>query len=125
LSSDISVLLFFIVSVAVIPRYVKGMEDTPEVVSGEVEETGDPSHEMDLEPVFQAVGAEAEMEAIAVHSVLQSNGIEAVLIGSSSLPNFPFEVRVPHEQVDEANALIEEARASGPAAAEEAEKATE
>lgn len=103
------------------------MEDTPEVVSGENEqiETGDPSHEMDLEPVFQAVGTEAEMEAMAVHSILEANGIEAVLIGSQSLPTFPFEVRVPHEQAEEAKRLIEEARASGPAAAEEAEKATE
>lgn len=65
------------------------------------------------------------MEAIAVQSVLEANGIEAVLMGSSSLPTFPFEVRVPHDQAGEARKLIDEARASGPAGAEEAERATE
>lgn len=97
------------------------MEPPEEVLT----EAGDPSHELDLETVFQAVGTEAEMEAIAVQSVLVSNGIEVVLMGSSSLPTFPFEVRVPHEQAEQARQLIEEARASGPAAAEEAERATE
>jgi uncharacterized glyoxalase superfamily protein PhnB len=84
----------------------------------------DSSHELDLEPVFSALGAEAEMEAIAIHSMLEANGITAIMVGSSSLPNLPFEVKVPREQAQQALRLIEEAKAAGPAAAEEAERQT-
>jgi len=41
------------------------------------------------------------------------------------LPNFPFEVRVAHEQADRARVLIADAEKIGPAAAEEAERASE
>ncbi|MCS7026864.1 MAG: VOC family protein [Bryobacteraceae bacterium] len=82
----------------------------------------DASHELDLEPVFTAVGADAELEALAIHSMLEANGVHAVVVGSSALPNLPFEVRVPSEERDLALRLIEEAKAAGPAAAEEAEQ---
>jgi hypothetical protein len=98
-------------------RYRKGMSETPE--------TANPSHDLDMESVLQSVGAEAEMEALAVHSLLNAAGIPAILVGSSSLPNLPFEVQVPHDHVDEARRRIAEAKAAGPAAAEEAERATE
>lgn len=62
------------------------------------------------------------MEAIAIHSMLEANGITAVMVGSSSLPNLPFEVKVPREKAQQALSLIEEAKAAGPAAAEEAEQ---
>ncbi|MBI3684256.1 MAG: DUF2007 domain-containing protein [Acidobacteria bacterium] len=85
----------------------------------------DPSHELDLETVFEAVGTEAEIAAMAVQSMLDANGIPAVLIGTSTMPNLPFEVRVPHDHIEEARRQIAEAEAAGPAAAEEAERATE
>lgn len=91
----------------------------------ETPETANPSHDLDMESVFQAVGSEAEMEALAVHSLLNAAGIPAILVGSSSLPNLPFEVQVPHDQVDDARRRIAEAKAAGPAGAEEAERATE
>ncbi len=81
----------------------------------------DTSHDLDLVPVFEAIGAEAEMEAIAIHSVLQASDIPAVLIGSSSLPNLPFLVKVPQDQVEQAQLRIKEAKAAGPSAAEEAQ----
>ncbi len=93
------------------------MTDTPEV--------SNPSHELDLESVFESAGAEGEMEAMAVHSLLAAAGIPAVIVGSSSLPNLPFEVQVPHDHVEEARKRIAEAEAAGPSAAEEAEKAME
>jgi hypothetical protein len=53
------------------------------------------------------------------------NGIAALIVGNTVLPNFPFEVRVAREYADRARLLIADAQASGPAAAEEAEKQTE
>ncbi|MBI3209360.1 MAG: DUF2007 domain-containing protein [Candidatus Solibacter usitatus] len=91
----------------------------------EVVQAGNPAHDLDLERVFRAVGTEAEMEAMAIEGLLRAGGIEAVLIGSSSLPTLPFEVRVPREEADAARRLIEEAKASGPQAAEEEELSTE
>jgi hypothetical protein len=91
----------------------------------EVAVTGDVSHQMDLATVFESQGAEGEMEAMAVHGVLTANGIDALLIGSSPMPNFPFLVKVPQESQEEAVRLIAEAQAAGPAAADEAEQAGE
>lgn len=96
-------------------RYGGGMEDNVAVPN-----PADSSHELDLEPVFSSLGAEAEMEVIAIQSLLEANGVTVVMVGSSSLPNLPFEVKVPRDQVNQALRLIEEARAAGPAAAEEA-----
>ena len=86
---------------------------------------GDISHDLDLATVFESQGAEGEMEAMAVHGVLVANGVEAVLVGSSSLPNLPFMVQVPLEAREEALRLLAEAQAAGPAAADEAEQAGE
>lgn len=81
----------------------------------------DTSHDLDLVAVFEALGTEAEMEAIAIHSILQANEIPAVLVGSSSLPNLPFQVKVPQDQVEQAQACLKEAKAAGPLGADEAQ----
>jgi hypothetical protein len=86
---------------------------------------GDASHSLDLETVFERVGTTAEMEALAVRSVLDAAGVASVLVGSSAIPNFPFTVKVPRSSIDQARTAIEEARSAGPAGAEEAEQATE
>ncbi|MBL8232674.1 MAG: hypothetical protein JNL98_29520 [Bryobacterales bacterium] len=93
------------------------MEDNVEVPN-----PADSSHELDLEPVFSAIGIEAEMEAIGIRTMLEANGIDAIVVGSSSMPNLPFEVRVPRDQAESALRVMEEAKAAGPAAAEEAEQ---
>lgn len=91
----------------------------------EVEEV-DESEELNLEPIYHSEGnAMAEVEAVGIKNVLESNGIAAVIVGDSVLPNFAFEVRVAREQVERAKSLLEEARRGGPAAAEEAERAGE
>jgi len=94
-------------------------QDTPQDVEA------DTSHAMDLVSVFEAMGADAEMEAMAVKGVLDAAGIDVVMVGSSSLPNLTFSVQVPVEMQEEALRRIEEAKAAGPAAAEEAERAGE
>jgi hypothetical protein len=87
----------------------------------EVEDV-DPSSELDLETIASAA---SEMEATGMKNFLDSNGIAAVLVGDSVLPNLAFEVRVARDQADRARQLIEKAEAVGPAAAEEAELESE
>jgi len=90
----------------------------------EVEEVDD-SEELDLETIFRSDDAAAEVEAIAIKSLLEANGIAAVLVGDSVLPNFGFEVKVARDQVENARKLIAQAEADGPAAAEAGELESE
>jgi hypothetical protein len=76
----------------------------------EVEEV-DPSSELDLETIASAT---SEMEATGMKSFLDSNGIAAVLVGDSVLPNLAFEVRVARDQADRARRLVQEAQRAGP-----------
>jgi hypothetical protein len=87
----------------------------------DVEEV-DPSSALDLETVASAA---SEMEATSIKNLLESNEIAAVLVGDSVLPNFAFDVRVAHDQAARARILIADAEYLGPAAAEEAERASE
>ena len=82
----------------------------------------DPSEDLDLEPIFHTA---AEFEALGVKNVLDANGITAVIVGDSVLPNLAFEVRVARDQVEPALALLEDAKKSGPADAEKAELESE
>lgn len=82
----------------------------------------DTSSGLDLETIASAA---SEMEATGMKNLLESNGITAILVGDSVLPNFPFEVRVAHDQVERARLLIANAEAGGPAAAEAAELESE
>jgi hypothetical protein len=86
----------------------------------------DPSDDLDLEPIYHSEGSTtAEFEALGVKNVLEANGITAVIVGDSVLPNLAFEVRVARDQVVRANAILEEAKKSGPADAEKAELESE
>jgi len=80
----------------------------------------DSSEQFDLEPVFRSDEHTAGMEALAIQSLLESQGIPAVLVGASVLPVLPFEVRVPKARLVEAERIIAEFKASGPQAAEDA-----
>ncbi len=87
----------------------------------------DPSADLDMAPVFHSEGSAptAEMEATEIQSLLVANGIDAMVVGTSTMPNLPFEVRVPKADVERARSIIDEAVAAGPAAAEEAAALTE
>jgi hypothetical protein len=93
-------------------------EDPPE---DEVK-AADSSSQLDLETIASAA---SEMEATGMTKFLESNGIAAVLVGDSVLPNLAFDVRVARDQADRARRLIVEAEKTGPAAAEEAELESE
>jgi hypothetical protein len=85
----------------------------------------DESSDLDMVTVFQSAGTTAEMEAMSVKTMLESNGIDAMIVSDSRLPNLPDEVRVPRDQVTEAKRVIQAALEAGPAGAAEAEASTE
>ncbi len=85
----------------------------------------DPSPELDMVALTERMGATAEMEVIAMKSVLDDAGIGSVIIGDSALPNFSFQLRVAQADVEQARSVLAEAEAAGPAAAAEAERLSE
>ena len=86
----------------------------------------DPSHELDLVPIYQSgtplVGA---IEVMGIKALLEANGIMAVSTGDSVQPELPFSLSVPRDQVEQAKQLIAEAQATGPADADAGEAETE
>jgi hypothetical protein len=67
----------------------------------------------------------SEMEADMIRGVLDAGGIPCLVVSAEQFPNLGFEVKVPRGRVVEAETLVAEARAAGPAAAAEAEAASE
>jgi hypothetical protein len=84
-----------------------------------------PGHELDMVTLFSSMNHDAEMEAMALHGLLQANGIESAVVGPSTIPSVEFQVQVPRGQLQDAERVMAEARESGPAAADEAEAAEE
>jgi len=84
-----------------------------------------PSHDLDLVTLFSSSNIDAEMEANNIHSMLEANGIPSVVVGATSIPSLEFQVQVPRAALEEAQHILEEARAAGPEAAAEAEAASE
>jgi hypothetical protein len=83
------------------------------------------SHALDMVTLWTSNGVSAEIEADMIRGVLESNDIPVMVVGASQYPNLPVEVRVPRGKVKEAEELIEQAQASGPDAASEAEAESE
>ena len=73
------------------------------------------SHDLDIVSFFGSQAADSEMEAIMIQSILESNDIPCVVVGSAQYPSLGFEVRVPKSRLKEAVAAVEEARQSGAA----------
>jgi hypothetical protein len=76
-------------------------------------------------PVFSSSNHDAEMEAMAIKGVLDSNRIPAMIVGPHVLPSLEFQVQVPEHLLAEARRLIREARHGGRKAAAEGEAKTE
>ena len=85
----------------------------------------DPGHDLDMVTLFSSSTHDAEMEANAIHGLLEANGIPSLMVGTPQIPVFEFQVQVPRRHLEEAERVLVEARAAGPAAAVEAEKASE
>ena len=90
--------------------------DNPEV---------DLSHDLDMVTLFSSSNYDAEMEANAIHGVLEANGIPSIVVGTAQIPVFEFQVQVPRSRLTEAEQALAEAREAGPNAASEAEAAGE
>ena len=84
-----------------------------------------PSHELDLVTFFSSSNIDAEMEANNIHGILEASGIPSVVVGASPLPSLEFQVQVPRAMLEEAQRVLDDARAAGPEAAAEAEAASE
>lgn len=59
--------------------------------------------------------AVSDLEAASLKSLLATAGIEAVVVGASPLPNLPNQIHVPAGRLEEAIALVREARETGEA----------
>ena len=84
-----------------------------------------PSHALDMVTLFSSSNHDAEMEANAIHSVLEANGIPSMVVGTTQIPVFSFQVKVPGSLLPDAQRVLDEAKAAGPDAALEAEEGTE
>jgi hypothetical protein len=89
-----------------------------------VEGDVDPSHDLDMAPLYFSQTIEAESEAEVIRQVLEANGIP-VTLSSSPIPSLGFQIQVPRNRMEEALRTIAEQEAAGPEAAAEAEAAGE
>lgn len=67
----------------------------------------------------------SEMELAAVQPLLEAGGIEVIVQGATPLPNLPYELLVPEDQLEQAQTILREAIQAGPGGADEAEAGTE
>jgi hypothetical protein len=87
-----------------------------------------PSDSVDLVLVLEPNGTAlelTEMEATSLQTLLEANGIDAVVVGAEMMPNLPYRLQVPADQSKAAAEIIADARAAGADAADEAEQAGE
>jgi hypothetical protein len=82
-------------------------------VADEVDQS-DTSGDLELETIYHAEGTSiAELEALEIKGLLESNGIPAIMVGDSVLPNLPFEIKVARHDAERARQLIAGARCAG------------
>lgn len=65
-----------------------------------------------LRTVFQSSNHDAEDEAQMIHGLLQSAGIESLIVGDAVLP-FEFQIRVPDHQFEISQSIISSAQTPG------------
>jgi hypothetical protein len=85
----------------------------------------DTSPELDMVPLYRSPTVGSEIEADIIRGLLDSHGIPSLLSRAMGYPSLGFQVQVPRQNFQEARRLIEEAKAAGPGAAWEAERASE
>jgi len=85
----------------------------------------DTSHDLDMVPLYRSPTAASGIEADIIRGILDSHGIPSLLSRAMGYPQLGFEVQVQRRNFREAQRLIEEAKAAGPAAAVDAERASE
>jgi len=102
------------------------MAQDPEPDEEQRDETSiDPSHDLDMVPLFESSAVDAEIEADVILGLLEANGIPAILVRPYATPPLGYHLQVPRARREEALRIIKEAEAAGPEAAAEAEAASE
>jgi hypothetical protein len=96
--------------------YVGDMDNEKELTEGQ---------DTEMVAVFSSSNHDAEMEVLTIKGILDSEGVPALVVGPSVLPNLEFQVQVPAELAGRAEELIAAAREAGPAAAAEGEALSE
>ena len=95
-------------------------EEQPE--SGSV----DPSHDLDMVPLYFSQTIEAASEAEVIRGILESNGIPSMMTNEApGFPNLGYVLSIPRDRVEDAKRILAEQQAAGPEAAAEAEAQTE
>lgn len=85
----------------------------------------DTSHDLDMVTLFSSDNHDAEMEANAIHGLMEASGIPSILVGTPQIPSLEFLVQVPKSRLEEAERVLADAREAGPTAAAEAEQSGE
>lgn len=85
----------------------------------------DTSHDLDMVTLYQSSAVDSGIEADIIRGILDSHGIPSLVLRAMGYPSLGFEVQVHRENLREAQQLVAEARAAGPAAAMDAERASE
>src|SRR5690242_19726820 len=102
------------------------MAQDPERDDEQLDESSiDPSHDLDLVPLFSSATIDAEIEIEVIRGLLEANGIPSVVRNPVGTPPLGYQLDVPSSRLEEARRLIAEAEAAGPEAAAEAEAASE
>jgi Putative prokaryotic signal transducing protein len=95
-------------------------EEQPE--SGAV----NPSHDLDMVPLYSSQTIEAASEAEVLRGILDANGIPTVMTNEApGFPNLGYVITVPRDRIADARRVIAEQQAAGPEAAAEAEAQSE
>ena len=82
------------------------------------------THALDMVTLPQGT-VSTEYEADTIRGVLDANGSPSLMVMAAQYPVLGFEIRVPRGKLIEAERVVREALAAGPAAAAEAEAETE
>ena len=85
----------------------------------------DTSHDLDMVALFTSANHDAEMEANAIHGLMEASGIPSIVVGTPQIPSLEFQVQVPKARLEDAERVLAEAQDAGPTAAAEAEQAGE
>jgi hypothetical protein len=101
------------------------MAQDPEDGQGHGGASVDTSHELDMVPLYRSATVDAGVEADIIRGILDSNGIPSLMSRAVGYPSLGFAIHVPRGNVRDAERVIAEARAAGPTAAMEAERASE
>ena len=101
------------------------MAQDPEEEQERDEASVNTSHELDMVALYSSSAVDAGVEADIIRGILDSHDIPSLKSRAMGIPSLGFEVLVHRERFQDAARFIEEARAAGPGAALEAERASE